>query len=361
MQNEFDDFQENTGPESNIITELLQRYLPYWPIFVFTVLISMASAYLYLRYATFVYSVNAKVLVKDEKKGVDASKVLDALNLFGEKKIVENETEIIRSYPLTHQSIKNLNLYASQFHIGKFKNTELYGASAPLKIAALHKDSINPTKKPIVIKLDWARNGFVVNKIFYSFNRSLKINGQVYFIQANPDYLKKTLANPEKRENEISLDLRSVDALTTSYVRGLNVEASSKQSSVINVSLETSVPKKGEDFINTLISVYNEASVGDKNLVAKNTLAFVEARLKLVEKDLERVEENIKNFKTSSDIVDISSQGQLFLESVKENDVKLSEIKIQLSVLDDVETSYTIKTNQFFFSLLKLLNRKQQT
>ena len=35
--------------------------------------------------------VKAKILVKDEKKGVDASKVLDALNLFGEKKIVENE------------------------------------------------------------------------------------------------------------------------------------------------------------------------------------------------------------------------------------------------------------------------------
>ena len=245
MQNEFDDFQENISSDSNIITEILQRYLPYWPIFVLTVLVSLGSAFYYLRYATYLYDVNAKILVKDEKKGVDASKVLDALNLFGEKKIVENETEIIKSYPLTNQSIKNLNLYAIQYHLGKIKNNELYGERTPLRIVALHKDSINPTKNPLLIKIKWSRNGFVINKRFYSFNKALKINGQVYFIQANPTYLKNTQTNPSKREQEINLELRGIDALTTATLKKLTVEASSKQSSVINLTLETSVPKKG--------------------------------------------------------------------------------------------------------------------
>ena len=81
MKNEFDGFQENNNSDSNIITEILQRYLPYWPIFLLAVILSLTSSFYYLRYVTYLYNVSAKILVKDEKKGVDASKVLDALNL----------------------------------------------------------------------------------------------------------------------------------------------------------------------------------------------------------------------------------------------------------------------------------------
>jgi len=83
--------------ETNIIDEIRQKYYPYWPIFVLTILISLFAAYMYLRYTQPTYRVTGKLLVKDEKKGVDASKVLDALNVFGEKKIVENEIDIIKS------------------------------------------------------------------------------------------------------------------------------------------------------------------------------------------------------------------------------------------------------------------------
>jgi hypothetical protein len=217
MQNEFDDFQENNSSGSNFFTEILQRYLPYWPIFLLTILISLVCAFAYLRYATFLYDVSAKILLKDDKKGADASKVLDALNIFGEKKVVENEIQILKSYPLTNQAVKILNLYAVQSHRGQFKNNELYAQNAPLIITALHKDSVVRTKKPILIQFKWARNGFVIDNTFYNFGKSLKINGQVYFIQVNPDYLNLMRTNPGKREKEILLDLISIDLILPAY------------------------------------------------------------------------------------------------------------------------------------------------
>jgi uncharacterized protein involved in exopolysaccharide biosynthesis len=346
MKNEFDDFQEISSSGSNFFTEILQRYLPYWPIFLFTILTSLAGTYTYLRYVTSLYDVSAKILLKDDKKGADASRVLDALNIFGEKKIVDNEIQILKSFPLTNQAVKLLNFYAVQSHVGKFKRNELYAENAPLIISALHKDSVVRTQKPILIQLKWARNGFVIKNNFYNFGKSLKINGQVFNIRVNPAYLKMMRAYPEKMEKEISLDLYSIDVLTSLFLGKLNVEASSKQSTILNITTSTTVPKKGEDFINTLISVYNNTSIGEKNLVAKNTLAFLESRLTIVEKELDRVEENIKNFKENSKIVNISQQGQLFLQTVSENDQKLSELKIQLSVLDDVEKYVRGKSNQ---------------
>jgi uncharacterized protein involved in exopolysaccharide biosynthesis len=105
MDQDFN-FQEK---ETNIFEEISQKYLPYWPIFIFTILISVFAAYLYLRYTQPIYRVSGKILVKDEKKGVDASKVLDALNVFGEKKIVENEIDIIKSWPIMESVVKEFS------------------------------------------------------------------------------------------------------------------------------------------------------------------------------------------------------------------------------------------------------------
>src|SRR5690349_17333936 len=86
--------------EENLFQEVIRKYLPYWPLFAILLLVGCVSAYIYLRYAKPVYEANATILIKDEKKGTDESKILESLDLFGQKKIVENEIEIIRSRAL---------------------------------------------------------------------------------------------------------------------------------------------------------------------------------------------------------------------------------------------------------------------
>ncbi len=82
-QDEFD-FISN---DNNIFENIRKRYLPYWPFFILFTFLSIAGAFLYLRYTNPIYQTNARLLVQDDKKGVDASKVLDALDVFGEKRL----------------------------------------------------------------------------------------------------------------------------------------------------------------------------------------------------------------------------------------------------------------------------------
>src|SRR5579859_1059964 len=97
-------------------TDLLQqaffRYLPYWPLFLAAGIFALIAGFVYLKFKTPLYEVTASILVKDEKRGLDDSKVEDALNLFGEKKIIENEIEVIRSRSIISQIVTRLNLYA---------------------------------------------------------------------------------------------------------------------------------------------------------------------------------------------------------------------------------------------------------
>ena len=97
-------------PQANILVQILQRYLPFWPLLAILLSITLSISFIYLRAQTKIYVAAAKVLLKDPQKGGGDSKVLDALNIFSEKKIVENEILVLRSTSIMQDVVKQLDL-----------------------------------------------------------------------------------------------------------------------------------------------------------------------------------------------------------------------------------------------------------
>ncbi|WP_449437251.1 hypothetical protein [Pedobacter steynii] len=95
--------------------------------------------------------------------------------------------------------------------------------------------------------------------------------------------------------------------------------------------------ERGKDILNTLIQVYNEASLADKNRTTQSTIQFIDERLALITGELVEVEKDVEGFKSSQGLTDISSEAQLYLENVKTNDAKLNEVNLKLSVIKDVQ------------------------
>ena len=138
--NEEQNIKEN--PKDNIIAQIIYRYLPFWPFFILLMAVSLSISYFYLRSQTKIYVASAKVLLKDPQKGGGETKVLDALNIFSEKKIVENEIIVLRSSSLIQNVVKDLDLYSTIYNEGKVQKEELYGNNSPLTFIAVKKDSI---------------------------------------------------------------------------------------------------------------------------------------------------------------------------------------------------------------------------
>src|ERR1017187_6440244 len=92
------------------IQKLLKQFLPYWPLFVITPILCLLGAYIYIRYTSPVWEIKAKVLVTEGKQGVSSEDILEKMDMFGEKKVVENEIEIIKSIPIFEQVVHNLYL-----------------------------------------------------------------------------------------------------------------------------------------------------------------------------------------------------------------------------------------------------------
>jgi tyrosine-protein kinase Etk/Wzc len=137
------DFEET---EESSLGDIVYRFLPYWPFFVLLLLITMAGAWIYLRYKMPVYQTTATILIKDDKDTNPNSDVLEAFDLFGSKKNVENEAEVLQSKTLMQEVVKNLHLYAPVTVEGRVSNQSAYVVS-PIVVEVNNPDSLQDVKK----------------------------------------------------------------------------------------------------------------------------------------------------------------------------------------------------------------------
>ena len=121
--------QQNTENEMSI-QKIIGILLANRVVFLTSVIAFIVAAWVYLRYATPEYEINAKILIKDDKKDADANLpdqgMLQSIGLLSGKSNVDNELEIIKTELLMEQVVKTLQLNVKYFGKGRIKTTELY-------------------------------------------------------------------------------------------------------------------------------------------------------------------------------------------------------------------------------------------
>ncbi|MVN23443.1 GumC family protein [Mucilaginibacter arboris] len=318
--------------DSNFSSSFIFRYLPYWPLFLILILISFGGAWFYLKLATPVYETDARILIKDEKKGSEDSKTLESLDLISPKKIIDNEIEVLQSKSLLNSVVKNLNLYAPVSAETRFNTISAYANS------------------PVIIVPD-SNTMKQVNKVYFTANsNSVKFNNKTYPLNEWVDtpygrleFKKNKYYTTDETNKKLFFSLINPKKVVSSLASRLTVTAANKLSSIVNISFKDEIPERGEDVVNELIKVYNRSIIDEKNTLARNTSQFIDERLARVGEDLVTIEHKMQAYKADKGAVDVDTQGKLFLENVSSNDQKVSEINTKLSVLNQVENSVRSK------------------
>jgi capsular exopolysaccharide synthesis family protein len=315
--------------QNSLLDLVMFRYVPYWPLFIILMLVSGVSAYCYLQYfAVPTYRSSASILIKDEKKGVGDSKTIESINSVESKTIVENELKVISSRPLLEEVVSNLHLYAPVSEEERFKDIPAYTTS-PVAIEAQHPESIEPKEKiyfsynPDSSQVTIGSNSYALNKWVETPFGVLRFskNGKKTADPGNPLFF--TLNKPYKAVADILVDLKATPP--------------DKFSSVIEITYDDKDRQRGKDVLSELIKAYNISALNEKNKLATKTLAFLDDRIRDVEKQIDSIEKQVQTYKSSRGIVNLSQQGELYLQNVGDNDKRLSDINTQLSVLDEVE------------------------
>ena len=83
--------------ENSLIVSAIRTCIQQWPVFlIFLTFLSLAS-FAYLKFSPAYYQANALLIIKDEKRGNEESKLMESLNLISAKKIIENISALFLS------------------------------------------------------------------------------------------------------------------------------------------------------------------------------------------------------------------------------------------------------------------------
>jgi capsular exopolysaccharide synthesis family protein len=329
--------------DDTIAEQLASKYLPHWPVFLMALLIGLGSAFVYLRYKIPIYQANASIIIKDERKGNEEAKLTESLDLISSKKTIENEIEILKSRNLMLPVVKELFLYAPVYLKGRIHNILAYTRS-PVTVQAQNPDSLQQYGEVLLDMTSDSQNVVLNKQFIYPLDTfvstdygKLKFTRNVHYFPGEED------ADTDKKQ--LFFTLNDPESVASSLIQNLTVEPSSKLSSVVDLSFLDQAKGRAENILQHLLLAYDQSEVNYKNKIARNTLSFVEDRLQIVARDLDSIEKRIQQYKSGRGAVDVSTQGQLFLKNVSENDQKLSDINMQLSILDQVEKFVSDNSN----------------
>jgi capsular exopolysaccharide synthesis family protein len=317
------------GANENVISQMVGRYLPYWPVFLLLTALAVTAEWFFLKSQLPVYECSATVLIKDQKKGVENAKVTETLDQLSTSTIADNEVEVLKSRSLINKAVRELRLYAPVYQKAKWTDVPAY-LTSPIRVEAQNPDSLVE-----VAKIDFTYDSS--NKRINLYNHYYPLN---QWLQTEWGILKfSSTSIPSQSNASFYFSLLSPKRVTEGILKRLKVIAAAKTSSVINLKLKDQVPRRGEDILNAILDAYEKASVGDKNRLAENTLAFLDERLRYVSSDLNSIEKKMQQYRSRKASFDISSQGRLFLQNVSDNDQKVSDVNMKLAVLNQVEKS----------------------
>ena len=328
--------------EENLIRGLLNRFLPYWPIFAGILLICILAAWSYLNFfSTKQYEASATLIIKDEKRGVDDSKIMQSLNAFDSKKIVENEVEVIQSREIMLRVVKKLTLFAPIYIEEEFKD-KLAFYQSPVVLEFENPDDLN-------VSLENSEKYYFT----YTNDKKVKFLGKEYGINEWIDFSGGRMRFVENENKIISttkkkfyFQLMDPVELSQAMIDNLEVNSTDKLSTVVTLSYTSPSPRLSEDILNNVITKYNSKAIEDRNFLAENTLRFIDARMDSVEAELNNLELSIEEYRSTSGAVDLSEQGKLYLKDVGDNNRRISDIRMQLAVLNRVENYVISKNNQ---------------
>ena len=349
----IDERKDKLGEQSEEqvnIQELLFRYLIHWPWFVISIIICIACAWGYLRLTTPIYNISATVLIKDEKKGGGASMSsdLEKMGLEGfvsSSSNVDNEIEVLRSKSLAREVVNNLGLFVTYTDEDEFPSKELYHTS-PVLVSLTHQEAdklpgrmeINMILQPtgalgvqITVGEKEYRKQF--DKLPAVFPTD---EGTVAFF-ANNDTLSAVCPENITKERHITAFINRPFSVLKEYVNSLSIAPTSKTTSVVVISLENTNTRRGRDYINKLLEMYNINANNDKNEVAQKTAEFIDERIGIISKELGSTEQDLENFKRSAGITDLSSEAQIALTGNAEYEKKRVENQTQINLVMDLQ------------------------
>jgi capsular exopolysaccharide synthesis family protein len=308
--------------------EIFGIILSWWWLLALCVLLGLGVAHLKNRYAVDEYLVKATVLIESEI----SSGVMPGGDMFSaSSRRMDNQIGILKSFTMAERTLKALDFELSYILVGNVKDKNLYPS------------------RPFLLDFPDGMGRFAGNKITVSvksadrFEVSISGKGSAYAANANEPvtYDEGSLIivpNESTKEyigRDIIVQVNDLESLARAY--GAKLQVKTSYGSMVELSMSTTVPSRDSRYLNTLVEVYVQREVDEKNQVAENTIRFIDQQLALLSDSLAYVDESLKDFRSKNNMRSLTGETERIYIRIEEKEVQRENLKRKIAYYDYLE------------------------
>lgn len=330
----IDEWIDKPTEDKEVFKKLFYRLVQHWKWFAISLICCLFGAFVFIRYTRPKFKVASKILVQDDAKGggMLGGDMLKSLGgLFDIKSNVDNEVEILKTRTVVEKVVRKLQLYITYYREGRVKAAELY-TNSPFNIEILNTNDSIPT---------------AIFKLSFLQGKKIKLMGD------GIDFIAETLldepiktpigsivihkTNFPVSDNGYKFSIQSIDQTVDDYLTAIDIKATNRQVTTIDLSLSTTIPKKGEDILNTLMEEYIRSNIEERNKTADSTVSFINNRIASIGQELKEVERSIQVFKQDNNVANIQEQSKALIDNASDFYKQTSAVDVQLQIVTSLE------------------------
>ena len=317
--------QKSFENESAInITEILYACLSHWYWFVISLIIALGIASYKILTTQPTYTRYCEVLIKSKGKIPSLDEQMANFANMGIRTTTNayNEIYTFRASEVITKVVQRLNLRMQYESEGTFHPITLYGESLPvtLEFYELNDEStatvtIDITPEGAFTLYNFTKNGTPLE--------SESISGElVDGIALAQTPIGKTIIRKNSYINTdctIKARLSTLQSAVAATGGKLSFSLKGKESEIITIKANDRSIDRADDILATIIQVYNDNWIEDKNKAAEGTLQFIEERLSYISEELEDVDNDISSYKSRNLLPDIAATASMHISKNRDN------------------------------------------
>lgn len=314
------------------LTDILYRTLHHWPWVLLSLVVCVGAAVVYLLCTPKVYTTTASIMIKDEAAGKSAgAEDFGDFGLFQNKTNIQNEITTLKSADLMEEVVRRLNLDMNYYIPGRFHDVVAYGSNLPVRVEMPGFAENGSASFRVEVDGD--------GKVSVSDVKSGDLKSEERVQGAMNDTIMTAVgpmvvvaAEGYKPGEAVELEVvkAPVSATAGGYGSRMVIAMSGDKSSVINLTVTDQSTQRSQALLNTLIGVYNEYWVRDKNQIAVSTSNFINERLGVIESELGNVDSDISSYKSANLIPDVSAASSMYMSQNQQISQQIMDLRNQL-------------------------------
>ena len=330
----------NRNEQGINLIDLLVYFASQWKWFLLSILVCGGIAWYSYARSPLVYFRSATVIIKDPSNKTSTTG-LDRFDNIINKVNVANEILQFRSKKLMREVVQRLHADISYQVEDGLRNNELYTQS-PVLLSfpdALPEQhfalTVTPKDTNSVILSDFSGIE-AASSLTIPMNDTVTLGKGMRVVATPTNYYAQSWLGTAIRVQKLP-----VESMVNYYKGALGIQQEEEESSILTLALKDGSAARAEDVLNTLINVYNEEAVKDKNQVAVNTANFINERLIIIENELGGVESELESFKQRNQIVDIASSAGMYMSESQKYNTDALELETQLRLANFIKDYLT--------------------